>query len=136
MNLLNEALPALQGLIQNQNIAIINKEIQNVNGFPLETESRVETFAHIQPINPSDLVKLTSGTLDSNKYYRFYCLGNLAQVLSSVSKVDSLMLWNQTYFRVFSKEDWSLNGWIMVIASEIAKEAETSDDEEALNVFN
>lgn len=135
MNLLNEALPALQGLIQNQNIEIINKEIQNVNGFPQEIESEVKTFAHIQPINPNELVKLTGGTLDSNKYFRFYCLGNLAQVLSSVSKTDSLILWNESYFRVFSKEDWSLNGWIMVIASEIAKGVETNN-ERALNVFN
>lgn len=134
MNLLNEALPALQGLIQNQNIAIINKEIQNVNGYPQEIESRIETFAHIQPINPNELLKLTSGTLDSNKYYRFYCIGNLAQVLGSVSKTDSLILWNDSYFRVFSKEDWSLNGWIMVIASEIAKEVENNED--SLNVFN
>lgn len=134
MNLLNEALPALQGLIQNQNIAIINKEIQNVNGYPQEIESHIETFAHIQPINPNELVKLTGGTLDSNKYYRFYCIGNLAQVLGSVSKTDSLILWNDSYFRVFSKEDWSLNGWIMVIASEIAKEVENNED--SLNVFN
>lgn len=135
MNLLNEALPALQGLIQNQNIAIINKEIQNVNGFPQEIESEVKTFAYVQPVNPNELVKLTGGTLDSSKYFRFYCLNNFAQVLSSVSKTDSLILWNESYFRVFSKEDWSLNGWIMLIASEIAKGVETNN-ERALNVFN
>ncbi len=133
MNLLNEALTLVQGLIPNQNVEIINKEIQNVNGFPKEIESSVKTFAHIQPVNPNELIKLTNGTLDSNRYFKFYCLGNLIQVLSSISKTDSLILWNKSYFRVFSKEDWSLNGWVMVIASEIANDDLES---EADNVFS
>lgn len=122
MNLLNDAIPALQGLIENQNITIVNESIKNQNGFPTSLIEKVETFAHIQPINPNDLVKLTSGTLDSARYFRFYILGNLAQVLSSVSKTDCKIVWGDSEFRVFSKEDWSLNGWIMVIGSEIAKQ--------------
>lgn len=122
MNLLNDAIPALQGLIENQNITIVNESIKNQNGFPTSLIEKVETFAHIQPINPNELVKLTSGTLDSARYFRFYILGNLAQVLSSVSKTDCKIVWGDSEFRVFSKEDWSLNGWIMVIGSEIAKQ--------------
>ena len=119
MNLLNEAIPALQGLIKSQAISIINKEIQNVNGFPQETISEIETFAHIQPMNPAELTKLTSGTLDSTNYYKFYIIGDLAKILSSVSKADCEIVWNDSNFRVFYKEDWSLNGWIMVIASQL-----------------
>lgn len=122
MNLLNDAIPALQGLIENQNITIVNESIKNQNGFPASLIEKVETFAHIQPINPNELVKLTSGTLDSARYFRFYILGNLAQVLSSVSKTACKIVWGDSEFRVFSKEDWSLNGWIMVIGSEIAKQ--------------
>ena len=119
MILLNEALHALQGLIANQSISIVNKVLENVNGFPKETITETETFAHIQPLNPSELVKITNGTIDSTNNYKFYCIGNLAQVLSSVSKTDAEVIWNESRCRVFYKEDWSLNGWIMVIGSQL-----------------
>ena len=119
VNLLMNAMPHLQGLIKNENITIINKSIENVNGFPVETETSIKTFCHLQPVNPSEIAKLTSGTLDSNNYYKFYIIDNLAEVLSSVSKTDCVIKWSDKSFKVFSKEDWSLNGWIMVIGTQI-----------------
>lgn len=119
VNLLMNAMPHLQGLIKNENITIINKSIENVNGFPVETETSINTFCHLQPVNPSEIAKLTSGTLDSNNYYKFYIIDNLAEVLSSVSKTDCIIKWGDKSFKVFSKEDWSLNGWIMVIGTQI-----------------
>ncbi|EFO9039047.1 hypothetical protein HPC08_000652 [Campylobacter jejuni] len=119
VNLLMNAMPHLQGLIKNENITIINKSIENVNGFPVETETSINTFCHLQPVNPSEIAKLTSGTLDSNNYYKFYIIDNLAEVLSSFSKTDCVIKWSDKSFKVFSKEDWSLNGWIMVIGTQI-----------------
>lgn len=119
VNLLMNAMPHLQGLIKNENITIINKSIENVNGFPVETETSINTFCHLQPVNPSEIAKLTSGTLDSNNYYKFYIIDNLAEVLSSISKTDCVIKWSDNSFKVFSKEDWSLNGWIMVIGTQI-----------------
>ncbi|EFN2966673.1 hypothetical protein HKV71_000875 [Campylobacter coli] len=119
VNLLMNAMPHLQGLIKNENITIINKSIENVNGFPVETETSINTFCHLQPVNPSEIAKLTSGTLDSNNYYKFYIIDNLAEVLSSVSKTDCVIKWGDKSFKVFSKEDWSLNRWIMVIGTQI-----------------
>lgn len=119
VNLLMNAMPHLQGLIKNENITIINKSIENVNGFPVETETSINTFCHLQPVNPSEIAKLTSGTLDSNNYYKFYIIDNLAEVLSSVSKTDCVIKLGDKSFKVFSKEDWSLNGWIMVIGTQI-----------------
>lgn len=119
VNLLMNAMSHLQGLIKNENITIINKSIENVNGFPVETETSINTFCHLQPVNPSEIAKLTSGTLDSNNYYKFYIIDNLAEVLSSVSKTDCVIKWGDKSFKVFSKEDWSLNGWIMVIGTQI-----------------
>lgn len=119
VNLLMNAMPHLQGLIKNENITIINKSIENMNGFPVETETSINTFCHLQPVNPSEIAKLTSGTLDSNNYYKFYIIDNLAEVLSSVSKTDCVIKWGDKSFKVFSKEDWSLNGWIMVIGTQI-----------------
>lgn len=122
VNLLINAMPHLQGLIKNENITIINKSIENVNGFPIETETSINTFCHLQPVNNSEIAKLTSGTLDSNNYYKFYIIDNLAEVLSSVSKTDCIIKWSDKSFKVFSKEDWSLNGWIMVIGTQILKD--------------
>ncbi|EHV6715470.1 hypothetical protein K1F84_001452 [Campylobacter coli] len=119
VNLLMNAMPHLQGLIKNENITIINKSIENVNGFPVETETSINTFCHLQPVNPSEIAKLTSGTLDSNNYYKFYIIDNLAEVLSSVSQTDCVIKWGDKSFKVFSKEDWNLNGWIMVIGTQI-----------------
>lgn len=119
VNLLMNAMPHLQGLIKNENITIINKSIENVNGFPVETETSINTFCHLQPVNPSEIAKLTSGTLDSNNYYKFYIIDNLAEVLSSISKTDCVIKWGDKSFKVFYKEDWSLNGWIMVIGTQI-----------------
>lgn len=127
VNLLINAMPHLQGLIKNENIIIINKRLENVNGFPLENKTIIKTFCHIQPVNPSEISKLTSGTLDSNNYYRFYIIDNLAEVLSSISKTDCLIKWGVKTFRVFSKEDWSLNGWIMVIGSELNENTGTEN---------
>lgn len=117
VNLLANALPYIQGLIKNEKIKIVNKYIENVNGFANEFDLSLETIAHVQPVNPSELVKLTSGTLDSNSYYKFWIIGDLANVLNSLNKTDCEIIYKNQRFSIFSKEDWSPNGWIMVIGT-------------------
>ncbi|ALW15613.1 hypothetical protein HW053_001481 [Campylobacter jejuni] len=117
INLLSNALPYLQGLIKNEKIKIVNKYIENVNGFSQEFNLSLEAVAHIQPVNPKELIKLTSGTLDSNSYYKFWIIGDLANVLNSLNKTDCEIIYKNEKYSVFSKEDWSQNGWIMVIGS-------------------
>ncbi|HDZ5042717.1 TPA: hypothetical protein RTG66_001554 [Campylobacter jejuni] len=117
VNLLSNALPYLQGLIKNEKIKIVNKYIENVNGFSQEFDLSLEAVAHIQPVNPKELIKLTSGTLDSNTYLKFYIIGDLANVLNSLNKIDCEIIFKDKTYSVFSKEDWSQNGWIMVIGS-------------------
>ncbi len=117
INLLSNALPYLQGLIKNEKIKIVNKYIENVNGFSQEFNLSLEAVAHIQPVNPKELIKLTSGTLDSNSYYKFWIIGDLANVLNSLNKTDCEIIYKDKTYSVFSKEDWSQNGWIMVIGS-------------------
>lgn len=117
INLLSNALPYLQGLIKNEKIKIVNKYIENVNGFSKEFNLSLEAVAHVQPVNPKELIKLTSGTLDSNSYYKFWIIGDLANVLNSLNKTDCEIVYKNEKYSVFSKEDWSQNGWIMVIGS-------------------
>lgn len=128
INLLANAIPHLQGILKNEMITIINKKVINFNGFAKEKESIINTFSHIQPLNPSEVVKLTSGTLDSPSMYKFYIIDNLASVLNSVEMVDCIIKWNNKAFKVFSKEDWALNGWIMVIGSEISLNNEVDEN--------
>ena len=104
--------------MQNQNIIIVNKKLENFEGFPRETLEEIKTISHVQPLNPVEVTKLTSGTLDSKIAYKFYIIDNLAESLNSLNKTDSLIKWGERWFKVYSKNDWHLNGWIMVIAFE------------------
>ena len=128
INLLANAIPHLQGILKNEMITIINKKVINFNGFAKEQESAINTFSHIQPLNPAEVVKLTSGTIDSPSMYKFYIIDNLASVLNSIEMVDCVIKWNNKAFKVFQKVDWALNGWVMVIGSEISLNDEVSEN--------
>lgn len=128
LNLLANAIPHLQGILKNEIITIINKKVINFNGFAKEQENIIETFSHIQPLNPAEVSKITSGTLDSPSMYKFYIIDNLASVLNSIEMTDCVIKWNNKAFKVFSKEDWALNGWVMVIGSEISLNDEVSEN--------
>lgn len=118
LNVLKNAIPNLTGLLKQEKITIINLTLKNVNGFPVSEETKLETYAHIQPINPNEIQKITSGTLDTAIMYRFYIIDNLADVLNSINNKDSLIEWNERRFKVYSKTDWSLNGWIVIYGTE------------------
>lgn len=122
LNVLKNAIPNLMGLLKQEKITIINLTLKNVNGFPVSEETKLETYAHIQPINPNEIQKITSGTLDTAIMYRFYIIDNLADVLNSINNKDSLIEWNERRFKVYSKTDWSLNGWIVIYGTETQAE--------------
>lgn len=124
MNILKNALNHIQTLIQNQKIVIINEIITNVNGFANVESVELETIAHIQPVTPFEVAKITGSTLDSPTIYRFYFLDDLANVLNSLESKSSLIRWGEKLYRVNSKSDWSLNGWIKVTAHQISDEVE------------
>lgn len=126
LNVLKNAIPNLMGLLKQEKITIINLTLKNVNGFPISEETKLETYAHIQPINPNEIQKITSGTLDTAIMYRFYIIDNLADVLNSINNKDSLIEWNKRRFKVYSKTDWSLNGWIVIYGTET--QAEVTED--------
>lgn len=130
MNILKNALNHIQTLIQNQKIVIINEKITNINGFANVESVELETIAHIQPISPFEIAKITGSTIDSPSIYRFYFLDDLANVLNSLESKSSLIRWGEKLYRVNAKSDWSQNGWIKVTAHQI----EESEVEEVANV--
>lgn len=122
MNILKNALNHIQTLIQNQKILIINEQIANINGFANVESVELETMAHIQPVTPFEIAKLTDSTIDTPVIYRFYFLDDLANVLNSLESKTSLIKWGDKLYRVNAKSDWSQNGWIKVTAHQIQDE--------------
>ena len=120
-NVLNEALPHIQGLLTNQNIKILQKSKVLVNGFPKTETIELNATAHIQPLTPFAMQKLGDSLFNSQKAFKFYILGNLAEVASFLDNADSLIIWNGVEYSAFSKTDYSQNGWIQVIATPAQK---------------
>ena len=118
MNVLYEALEGVDNLIARAKITIITKTQTIEDGFPTETEVEIYTFAHIQPLDPFEIKKLSDSTLDSRSNYRFWILDNLVEVLNFLNNTKSEIIWNNRRFSIYSKNDWSSNGWIEVIGSE------------------
>lgn len=119
-NILSDALNSIQGLIKNQNINIFTYEVKNINGLPKETlTKKLNTSAHIQPITPNELKKFTDSTIDSIECYKFFILGNNAELLSSLNipLEKSYFEWNTRAFKIYAKKDWHLNGWICLYAT-------------------
>lgn len=116
-NVLNDALPHIQGLIPNQNITILQKNKVLANGFPKVETKELNATAHIQPLTPFAMQKLGDSLFNSQKAYKFYILGNLAEVDGFLGNADSLIIWDKVEYSVYSKTDYSQNGWIQVIAT-------------------
>ena len=119
MNVLYEALEGVDNLIPRAKITIITQSQIIVDGFPTETEVKLDTFAHIQPLTSFDMQKFTEATLDSRSNYQFWILDNLVEVLNMLNNTKSEIVWSDRKFTIYSKDDWSSNGWIQVIGSEV-----------------
>ena len=115
-NLLNEALAGVSQLMPLQNITLKTLERVLVKGFTQSQISEVEAVAHIQPLTPFEVSKIGGGEVLSAKIaYKFYIRGDLANVLNSLSNKDTLIVWQGKEFQCYSKDDYSLNGWIKAI---------------------
>lgn len=115
-NLLNEALAGVSQLMPLQNITLKTLERVLVQGFTQSQISEVQAVAHIQPLTPFEVSKIGGGEVLSAKIaYKFYIRGDLANVLNSLSNKDTLIVWQGKEFQCYSKDDYSLNGWIKAI---------------------
>ena len=115
-NLLNEALAGVSQLMPLQNITLKTLERVLVKGFTQSQISEVQAVAHIQPLTPFEVSKIGGGEVLSAKIaYKFYIRGDLANVLNSLSNKDTLIVWQGKEFQCYSKDDYSLNGWVKAI---------------------
>lgn len=118
MNVLNEALLYVSDLMPTQQITITNQVMVNTNGFPVTTEITLDTFAHVQPMSPFELNKIGVSDIGSSSYLRFWIIGNLTEVVNYLNNTNGQITWGTRKFDIYSKADWSLNGWIEVIGTE------------------
>ena len=115
-NLLNEALAGVSQLMPLQNITLKTLERVLIKGFTQSQISEVQAVAHIQPLTPFEVSKIGGGEVLSAKIaYKFYIRGDLANVLNSLSNKDTLIVWQGKEFQCYSKDDYSLNGWVKAI---------------------
>ena len=115
-NLLNEALAGVSQLMPLQNITLKTLERVLIKGFTQSQISEVQAVAHIQPLTPFEISKIGGGEVLSAKIaYKFYIRGDLANVLNSLSNKDTLIIWQGKEFQCYSKDDYSLNGWVKAI---------------------
>ena len=115
-NLLNEALAGVSQLMPLQNITLKTLERVLIKGFTQSQISEVQAVAHIQPLTPFEVSKIGGGEVLSAKIaYKFYIRGDLANVLNSLSNKDTLIIWQGKEFQCYSKDDYSLNGWVKAI---------------------
>ena len=122
MNVLLEALNAVDGLIPRQQVTIKSETMTTINGFPVSTETEETIFCHVQPLTPFEIKKLTDSVIGANSYYRFWILENnevsLVEILSYLNNEVVSIEWGDKKLDVFSKNDWILNGWIEVVATQ------------------
>lgn len=118
MALLNDALPSVSSLIPLSKITIKSRVKTLKDGFQTATETSIDAYAHIQPLSNASVAKLTDNALlNAELAYRFWIVKDLAVVLEFLQNTQCTILWQGREYEVFSKEDWSQNGWIRVIAT-------------------
>ena len=120
MNVLNEALNGVSVLMPLQNITLKTQIRELVKGFTQTRTEEVSAVAHTQPLTPSEVAKIGGGeVLNSKIAQKFYIRGDNAQILSSLHNADTLIEWDGKEWQAYSKDDYSLNGWVKIIATAV-----------------
>ncbi len=120
MNVLNEALNGVSVLMPLQNITLKTQIRELVKGFTQTRTEAVQAVAHTQPLTPSEVAKIGAGeVLNSKIAQKFYIRGDNAQILSSLHNADTLIEWGGKEWQAHSKDDYSLNGWVKIIATAV-----------------
>lgn len=123
-NVLSSAFNAINAINPNQKIIIITNKTILVNGYDEIETLEVEAVAQIQPLTAQE-AKDYEFYLESTIKLKFWILADRAFIVDSLSTENisnSKILFNNDYYNLFSKTDWSNNGWIKVFGAKIEKE--------------
>lgn len=109
-------------------IEVLTYSITYENGYPVKSETKEKTMAHIQPLSNSDLALVANSTIDSTKLLKFYFLtrkGNRILISKKLEpKTTKIKLGNEIY-SIFSLNDRAIDGFICAIC---ALEGENAND--------
>lgn len=114
MNLLDVACSQIQNLIKNQKVVIEKQTSAIDKGVARPVFEEIEVVAHLQPLSPQEVKSISDGVFSAQAYYRVWIIGDrLDLALSALNQnKEATLIWNLKRYAVFSKMDWSLNGWI------------------------
>lgn len=119
MNILATAVAHVSKVYPEQSIRIINYKTALVNGLDYKRGAEVLTIANVQPLG-GQATKEAGAALDSTPSFRFWVLGDDVKLVSAVLHdgfSNAVILYNEATYKVFYKEDWSLNGWVIIDAA-------------------
>lgn len=117
MNLLNVAMGAIGRINPNVKVNLIRRESVLNEGISEVTETLTEAVAQVQPAGSNDIIPGDT-FLNSAEARRFYINGDRAEVVSffeNASLTSSIIEFNGKRYGIYSKVNWSANGWIKVI---------------------
>lgn len=109
-------------------IEVLTYSITYENGYPVKTETKEKTMAHIQPLSNSDLSMIANSTIDSTKLLKFYFLtkkGNRILISKKLEPKTTKIKVDNEIYSIFSLNDRAIDGFICAIC---ALESENAND--------
>lgn len=118
MNILAKAISQVGSLYPSKMITIRNETSELFNGIDIKKSVEIVTVANIQQLKPSE-VKAFDTYTDSFECLRFYILGSDIKIVASALEnnfTSASIIYNNKTYKVYYREDWSLNGWVIIEA--------------------
>lgn len=118
MNVLLNAINQISKLHPSSQIIIKNNTVRIVDGVDFKSSVSITTIAQVQQLKGSEIQSNTTYT-DSNDYRRFFIVGNEAKIVASAlhdNYATSTIEYSGKIYNIYYREDWSLNGWIIIDA--------------------
>lgn len=117
MNVLSIASSAVSVLIPKQIIRLVLLESEYIDGIVIDKVTKIDTVAHIQPVDWRTLKEDThlQGVISK----KFLVCSNKPEVLdffNSATTSNSRIEWNNKIWTIYQLGDWELNGWRRLIA--------------------
>lgn len=119
INVYEIASNAISQVYPLKEIEVITQEIAYEAGYPVKTETSENTWAHIQPLNNSDL-SMISNTLDSTKLLKFYFLtkkGNRILISKKIEPKTTKIKVDDEFYTIFSLNNRVMDGFICAICA-------------------
>ena len=116
MNILVKAIQSIASTYPTQSIKIIKESSEIISGMDYKKSVEIKTTACVQQLKGSEVKDYTT-YIDSNEYFRFYIVGDDVKIVSSAlydNFTSARIIYNGKFYRVYYREDWGINGWVIV----------------------